>query len=420
METVESVALAFREGTSDKVYHAQLRREGAAWSVWFEYGRRGAHLTQGYKVEATDEATARKKYESLVAEKTGKGYRAEADASAAEPSPAPPPVLTVGPPAQLPSTGFGVGVMLAEPGAWTDVRADLARLSGGSRYVAETKLDGMRIIATIKQNHVTSLLSREGEEETHRFPEVVSTLEELELGDVMLDGELGSLDASGLRMDVNVLQKRPRTDRLRIRAHVARNPMTFVAFDLLQEGNHDLRPLIYAARRARLEILARRGLHVAKATNAMLALYDEVLAAKGEGVIVKDTTAPYVGKRSNAWRKAKEPARVDNLVVVGLLEGTGKRVQSFGAFILAREAEGGLEYVCCAGSGLRDADLVRVMDATPAYQVRECPLARRPVLSKPVLMWLRPALKADIRYERTVKEAPRFPRVHKVVIPTEG
>lgn len=72
---VDSADLYFQEGNSDKVYHARLETDGAGYSVFFSYGRRGGNMTEGYKVQDAPEAVARKEYDKLVASKVKKGYQ---------------------------------------------------------------------------------------------------------------------------------------------------------------------------------------------------------------------------------------------------------------------------------------------------------------------------------------------------------
>ena len=72
----ESIELSFQEGSSDKVYQAELKPEGAGWIVNFAYGRRGNSLTTGTKTKAPipfDEA--KKAYDKLVQSKSAKGYK---------------------------------------------------------------------------------------------------------------------------------------------------------------------------------------------------------------------------------------------------------------------------------------------------------------------------------------------------------
>ena len=71
-----AISLYFREGSSDKVYHAQIAPDGNdLYSVNFQYGRRGSTLQTGTKTAAPVAlAQARKIFDKLVAEKRAKGY----------------------------------------------------------------------------------------------------------------------------------------------------------------------------------------------------------------------------------------------------------------------------------------------------------------------------------------------------------
>jgi predicted DNA-binding WGR domain protein len=81
--TKESIELFFNEGTSDKIYKCSIEEQGSGFVVNFEYGRRGSALKAGTKTPspvAFDEA--KKVYDKLVNEKTGKGYQASSPAVA--------------------------------------------------------------------------------------------------------------------------------------------------------------------------------------------------------------------------------------------------------------------------------------------------------------------------------------------------
>lgn len=72
----ESTSLFFKEGTSDKEYHLQLEPKEAGWIVNFQYGRCGSALRSDTKTSAPlPYAEAKKIYDRLLREKTGKGYR---------------------------------------------------------------------------------------------------------------------------------------------------------------------------------------------------------------------------------------------------------------------------------------------------------------------------------------------------------
>jgi bifunctional non-homologous end joining protein LigD len=71
-----AISLYFREGSSDKVYHAQIVPNGDdLYAVSFQYGRRGCTLQNGSKTAVpVTLAEARKIFDKLVAEKKAKGY----------------------------------------------------------------------------------------------------------------------------------------------------------------------------------------------------------------------------------------------------------------------------------------------------------------------------------------------------------
>ena len=72
---MENITLYFREGSSDKVYQAQIEPKDGGYIVTFAYGRRGSTLTTGTKTStAVDYGAAKATYDKLVKEKTAKGY----------------------------------------------------------------------------------------------------------------------------------------------------------------------------------------------------------------------------------------------------------------------------------------------------------------------------------------------------------
>jgi bifunctional non-homologous end joining protein LigD len=66
--------LFFKEGTSDKEYHAQLKSHDDGWTVNFQYGRRGSVLRADSKTpQPLPYEEAKKIYDKVVREKVGKG-----------------------------------------------------------------------------------------------------------------------------------------------------------------------------------------------------------------------------------------------------------------------------------------------------------------------------------------------------------
>lgn len=72
---VEEANLHFYEGNSDKVYHASIQEKGKGYVVFFSYGRRGGHMTEGYKIDFPVPLSAAKEvFDKLVNSKLKKGY----------------------------------------------------------------------------------------------------------------------------------------------------------------------------------------------------------------------------------------------------------------------------------------------------------------------------------------------------------
>lgn len=309
-----------------------------------------------------------------------------------------------------------------------DARAHLGRLEAEGGWVGEAKLDGHRAQVIVRDGSLVGFTHDGHGTLAGRFPEVAARLAAAvpERGLWVVDGELGPVDAALLKMNFTAVQSRSMmNDGMRIDFNSRRCPMTFVAFDILHAGDQDARALPYDARRALLveNIQPNGNVRVVDATPRLVEHYDLVCGVGGEGVMAKLRSAPYAGgKRSASWCKAKAPRFMDNLHVVGLLAGEGKRSTTLGSLVLARRApDGKLDYVCKAGTGLSAQDLVRIVDHVQARRVEACPLRERPpYFDRELLMWVEPCLRVDIEFDPPIPAkdgkppVPRHPRVKNV------
>ena len=88
IDRIQSTSLYFREGASDKEYHAAIEPKADGFIVTFAYGRCGNTLTVGTKTEAPvslDEAT--KVFGKLIASKIAKGYQSGIHGRPTQPQP---------------------------------------------------------------------------------------------------------------------------------------------------------------------------------------------------------------------------------------------------------------------------------------------------------------------------------------------
>src|SRR6187549_3084940 len=156
---------------------------------------------------------------------------------------------------------------------------------------------------------------------------------------VLLDGELVALDADGQPTGFQRIQDRIHlTDAREIVARASTNPIAFVAFDLLRDGDAELYALPLVERRRRLEAALAPALGGVIRLSKQVrgdgaALLAEARARGWEGLVVKDAGSPYrPGRRSREWRKLKLVKR-DSFVIGGFTEPRGAR-SGFGALLL--------------------------------------------------------------------------------------
>jgi ATP-dependent DNA ligase len=176
----------------------------------------------------------------------------------------------------------------------------LAKLSrelpaqGGMLY--EPKWDGFRCIV-FRDGDEVELGSRNERPLTRYFPELFQPLKEQLPPRCVLDGEIVIATGGGLDFEALLQRIHPAASRINLLA--GQTPASFVAFDLLAEGDEDLRPLPQVERRQRLKAVmrnARPPLHITPCTtDRELAAewFDAFEGAGLDGVVAKPDHLPY-------------------------------------------------------------------------------------------------------------------------------
>ena len=270
-------------------------------------------------------------------------------------------------------------------------------------FVYEPKYDGIRAIAAIQPTRggaVVRFWSRLGNEKTTQFPEVAAALQEWGRRlhrPVVLDGEIVALDERGEPAGFQNLQGRIhlKTDRQH------RVDVAFIAFDILRDGDDDLRPMPLRERRARLEALLRSSdphLRISEqAVGDGRALHVRAQAGNWEGLIAKRLDSRYTsGRRSPDWRKLKLVRR-QACVIGGWTDPRGSR-PFFGALLLGvYDAGDRLQYIGHSGAGFSDAELGRVWKRLHTLQVKSSPFAVTPRTNERP-HWVHPRLVAEVKF----------------------
>jgi len=169
-------------------------------------------------------------------------------------------------------------------------------LPTGDDLLYEPKWDGFRCIV-FRDGDEIELGSRNDRPLTRYFPEILDPLRKSLPPRCVVDGELVIAGEHGLDFDLLSLRIHPAASRVAKLA--AETPSSFVAFDLLAEGDDDLRTEPFRERRARLERALKKAkppVHVTPVTtDATVAgeWFDRFEGAGLDGVVAKPLGAEY-------------------------------------------------------------------------------------------------------------------------------
>jgi DNA ligase-1 len=207
-------------------------------------------------------------------------------------------------------------------------------------YIAEWKWDGIRVQAVsgrdLRGHIVARLFSRSGEDITASFPDLLPSLHL----PGAIDGEL-LVVREGRVQSFNVLQQR--LNRKTVSPKLTKDyPIHLRTYDLLGEGDEDLRSLPFAERRVRLEDFVKRlddpridlsptitfdsweALKAARADPHQAGAGEDADAV--EGVMLKRRTALYLpGRPKGEWWKWKRDPHIIDAVLMYAQRGHGKR-----------------------------------------------------------------------------------------------
>ena len=210
-------------------------------------------------------------------------------------------------------------------------------------WVYEEKYDGDRILA-YKEGARVLLLSRNSKDNTGRFPNIAAAIGKLRPTALLLDGEVVVFD-------------KKRVSRFQLLQQDRGEPR-YAVFDCLFADGKDLRREPLSARRRALErVVSSKGVVLLSRRLAAngLAAYEIAKRDGYEGLVAKDLSSSYVGKRSRSWLKVKVHQE-DEFVIVGYTSPAGSR-KYFGSLLLGAYANGMLHYVGKVGTGFSEATL---------------------------------------------------------------
>lgn len=258
----------------------------------------------------------------------------------------------------------------------------------GPGWWHEVKLDGYRGQISIGRDGVR-VYSRSGADWTEKFARIVPGAEGLPCASALIDGEV--LAESG---DFSALQK----------ALKARGALVFYAFDLLALDGRDLMGQPLTKRRAALERLfagvPERGvLRLSPVARDGAALWRDVCAAGGEGIVSKQAEKPSRRGRGTEWIKVKCGRRAE-FVVLGW-QPSDRAGRPFASLHLGSVEGGRVVYRGKVGTGFDEADFAALVPVFARLAVAGPPEGVERVRSA---RWVKPEVVVEVRFAEYTAE----------------
>ena len=247
-------------------------------------------------------------------------------------------------------------------------------------FVAEWKWDGIRVQAVAGRDDdgvlVRRLYSRTGDDISQAFPDVVEAID----FEAAIDGEL-LVRLDGHVQPFAALQKRLGRKKPGAKT-LKEGPAHVRAYDILAEGDEDLRALAFLERRARLEaVIGSRSERFDLSPMIPVASWEDVASAREdpsawgagddaeavEGVMLKRRDSVYVTGRPKGpwWKWKRDPHSVD-AVMMYAQRGHGRRSSYYSDFtfgVWRRRAKGKGDELVPVGkaySGYTDKELLEI------------------------------------------------------------
>lgn len=293
-------------------------------------------------------------------------------------------------PMERPPAPPSVEPMLATPGGTPFDDED---------WLFEVKWDGVRTLAYINGDQL-KLVSRRKRDVTEQYGELASLPTQLSGRNALIDGEIVALDDEG----------RPSFERIQQRFTLARpsknaiekNPVDFLAFDLLWLDGESLMDRPIEERRALLErhLVPGKRVQISPQISGKGTAFFGAAKARGlEGIVAKRKGSTYrPGQRTKDWVKIKAVRRQD-CVIVGWSPGQGTRDGSIGSILCGVIRGGQLEYAGHCGTGFTQKFLEKLRSIVRPLETEEPPVPAPPSdVDLRGVHWVRPELVCEVEY----------------------
>jgi len=351
----------------------------------------------------------------------------------------------------------GIGGIKVEPGV--PIRMAMAeRLPNAEKtveklevFAVEPKYDGLRVQIHMdkgrhlqkagqedlfgKSKKLVRIFSRNLDNVTHMFPDIVNEAEKLKVRRVILDGEaIAYSPKTGKFLPFQVTVQRKRKHG--VKEKMGELPLKVMVYDLLFVDGKNLMLKPFKERRRELEkvmkgmkgelVLAEQ--EIVSDVKQLRALVKKYLGEGLEGAMCKKLTTTYqAGSRNFNWvkfKKTTEGGLVDTLdcVVMGYYAGKGRRSGfGIGAFLVGvKDKEGKIGSIAKIGTGVSDEQWREIKQKCDKVRMKDKPKGYVVDKNLEPDVWVEPKMVVEILADEITKSpihsfglALRFPRLIK-------
>lgn len=305
------------------------------------------------------------------------------------------------------------------------------------KVIVEPKYDGLRIQIHIGTEHGARWVrsfTRNLEETSHMFPELMANLKDLACENCILDGEVVGIDKkTGKILAFQETSTRRRKHGIETKA--AELPVKFFLFDVLQkDGTTFLDTPLFERKKILSELVQPSEVFITAPfivttdPKELHTYHTKQLSLGLEGAVIKQYDSVYKsGRKGWRWVKIKEEEGTSgklsdtlDCIVMGYYKGRGKRTAfGLGAFLVGLLGKDEKIYtVAKIGTGLTDEQFKELKKRIDEHEVKQQPSQYE--VPKNLLPdgWMEPSLVVEIAADEitrspihTAGKALRFPRL---------
>jgi bifunctional non-homologous end joining protein LigD len=263
--------------------------------------------------------------------------------------------------------------------------------SDPQNWIYEIKFDGYRMLTRAEAGELR-LITRNGNDWTHKLPQLAQALQSMELPDGWYDGEI-IMPGERVPADFQALQGAFDSART--------GDIVYYLFDLPYCAGYDLREVPLEERRAVLERIVTRKPHEKVRFSAVFDAKPEDVVASAcrlglEGVIAKRRDSAYVTRRSADWAKLKCGLRQE-FVIGGYTDPKGSRTGIGSLLLGVHDKDGTLKYAGNVGTGFSEQTLRELRQQLEAVAADKSPFGAGAEIPRGA-HWVKPRLVCEVAF----------------------